>query len=88
MIEIKEVIEDWEQRMSRPSHQMVEEISKKLEEERAQYFVDTCITYNVQWMEAILSHNSVDLHDKHAVAEKITVYLHMLEAELRRSFDV
>ena len=42
MIEIKEVIEDWEQRMSRPSQQMVEEISKKLEEERAQYFVDTC----------------------------------------------
>ena len=61
-------------------------IDAVIEEDRQAYFVDTCISYNVQWMERILKHT--DLNDKTAVSQKIACYLHMIEAELRRSFDV
>ncbi len=71
------------------SKMMLKQIEEKLDEERAKYFIDNCIAYNVQWMESILEHNKINIRDdKTAVSQKIACYLHMIEAELRRSFDV
>lgn len=68
------------------SKKMIQMIDEKVEEESTAYFVNNCLAYNVQWMERILKHT--DLNDKTAVSQKIACYLHMIEAELRRSFDV
>lgn len=70
------------------SKKMLSQIEEKLDEERAQHFVDNCIAYNVQWMEKILKRQKVDLNDKTAVSQKCTVYVHMIENEIRRYFDL
>ena len=55
--------------------------------------VNLCIESNMQWLDAIIkSELTADtsnlMNSKDRVAEIITVYLHMIEAEARRRYDV
>lgn len=60
-----------------------------IKDERCQYYIDNCIGYNIQWMENILRQNEVVLQrDKTKAAQMIASYLHMLEGEMRRYFDL
>ena len=70
------------------SKKMIQQIDEKVEEESTAYFVNNCLAYNVQWMEKILKRQKVDLNDKTAVSQKCTVYVHMIENEIRRYFDL
>ena len=56
--------------------------------DQAQNFLDNCIGYNLQWMATILDHMKISKDDKNAVSEKIVSYLHILEAEFRRYYDL
>ena len=70
------------------SKKILQQIDEKVEEESTAYFVNNCLAYNVQWMEKILKRQKVDLNDKTAVSQKCTVYVHMIENEIRRYFDL
>lgn len=55
--------------------------------------VNLCIESNMQWLDAIIkselaADTSSLMNSKDRVAEIITVYLHMIEAEARRRYDV
>lgn len=56
--------------------------------EQAQNFLDNCIGYNLQWMDTILDHMKLSKDDKNAVGEKVISYLHILEAEFRRYYNL
>lgn len=50
---------------------------------------DECIECYIQWMENKLRQNEVVLpRDKTKAAQMIASYLHMLEGEMRRYFDL
>lgn len=51
-------------------------------------FVNNCICYNLQWLGTILKGTGTDTSDKIAVGQKVTTYLHMIEAEARRYYDI
>ena len=65
---------------------------KKVEEQSkaqtAQNIIDDSINYNLQWMDTILKYMEVSKDDKNAVGEKVVSYLHILEAEFRRYYDL
>lgn len=56
--------------------------------EQAQNFLDNCIGYNLQWMDTILDHMKLSKDDKNAVGERVISYLHILEREFRRYYDL
>lgn len=51
-------------------------------------FVTNCIGYNLQWLDTILRDTGTDASDKISVGQKVTTYLHMIEAEARRYYDI
>ena len=55
--------------------------------------INLCIDYNMQWIDAIIKSELVSNTDclencKDRAAEIIAVYLHMIEAEARRFYDL
>ena len=55
--------------------------------------INLCIESNMQWLDAIIkselaADTSSLFNSKDRAAEIITVYLHMIEAEARRRYDV
>ena len=65
---------------------------KKVEEQdkaqTAQNILDNSIGYNLQWMDTIHKYMDISRDNKNAVGEKVVSYLHILEAEFRRYYDL
>ena len=63
----------------------VEELDKA---QTAQNILDNSIGYNLQWMDTILKYMDISKDNKNAVGENVVSYLHILEAEFRRYYDL
>lgn len=65
-----------------------QEIEKQTKVQTAQNILDNSISYNLQWMDVILKYMDISRDNKNAVAEKVITYIHILEAEMRRYYDL
>lgn len=63
-------------------------IEEQIKARTAQHIIDDSINYNLQWMDTILKYMEISKDNKNAVGEKVVSYLHILEAELRRYYDL
>ena len=70
------------------SDRIVEIIDQKVKAETAQNLINNAVGYNLQWMDSILKYMEVSKDDKNAVGEKVVSYLHIIEAEMRRYYDL
>ena len=66
----------------------LKEIEQQTKAQTAQTIIDNSIGYNLQWMDTALKYMEISKDDKNAVAEKVVSYLHILEAEMRRYYDL
>ena len=67
---------------------VIKEIEKQTKAQTAQNILDNSIGYNLQWMDTILKYMEISTDNKNAVGEKVVSYLHILEAEFRRYYDL
>lgn len=67
---------------------VIKEIEKQTKAQTAQNIIDNSISYNLQWMDTALKYMEISRDNKNAVAEKVVSYLHILEAEMRRYYDI
>lgn len=51
-------------------------------------FINLCVNYNLEWIDTILKSMNVDPDNKDKVSEVVVVYLHMIEADARRKYDL
>ena len=70
------------------SDRIVEIIDQKVKAETAQNLINNAVGYNLQWMDSILKYMEVSKDNKLAVGEKVVSYLHIIEAEMRRYYDL
>ena len=66
----------------------LKEIEKQTKAQIAQNILDNSIGYNLQWMDTILKYMYISKDNKNAVSEKVVSYIHILEAEFRRYYDL
>lgn len=67
---------------------VVKEIERQTKSQTAQNILDNSISYNLQWMDTILKYMEISKDNKNAVGEKVVSYIHILEAEFRRYYDL
>lgn len=66
----------------------IKELENQIKAQTAQTILDNSIDYNLQWMDIILKYMEISKDNKNAIAEKVITYLHILEAEMRRYYDL
>ena len=63
-------------------------VEEQVKAQTAQNIIDNSIAYNLQWMDTALKYMEISKDNKNAVGEKVVSYLHILEAEMRRYYDL
>lgn len=63
-------------------------VEEQIKAQTVQNILDNSIGYNLQWMDTILKYMEISRDNKNAVGEKVVSYIHILEAEFRRYYDL